>query len=114
VTPEQWTRTFLDSIRRYANGKPVFLEEWGASNGIAPARGAGEVRGTQQTQAAIYRGVLHEVDAERSDGVLGSTSWIFSPRYPRAGTPDGDMTGWSIVLHNGAQELPAAAAFLKA
>jgi hypothetical protein len=114
VTPEHVMHTYLDNIRRYADGKPVFLEEWGASNGLAPARGAAEVQGTVKTQAAIYRDVLQEVDAERSDGVLGSTSWIFSPRYPRVGSPDGDQTGWSIVLHNGAQELPAATAFLNA
>jgi hypothetical protein len=112
VTPEQRTRTYLDNIRQHANGKPLFLEEWGASNGLARALGAAEVQGTQKTQATIYRGVLQGVDAERSDGVLGSTSWIFSPRYPRI--RGGDQTGWSIVLHNGAQELPAATAFLNA
>jgi len=112
VSPEQRTRTYLDTIRQYANGKPVFLEEWGASNGLGGALGAGEVQGTQKTQATIYRGVLQAVDADRCDGVLGSTSWIFSSRYPFV--RGGDQTGWSIVLHNGAQELPAATAFLNA
>ena len=112
VSPEQRTRTYLDTIRQYANGKPVFLEEWGASNGLGGALGAGEVQGTQKTQATIYRGVLQAVDADRCDGVLGSTSWIFSSRYPFV--RGGDQTGWSIVLHNGAQVLPAATAFLNA
>jgi len=110
--PEQRTISYLDNIRKYANGKPVFLEEWGANNGLAPPRGAGEVQGSVETQATIYRGVLQAVDAMRSDGVLGSTSWIFSPRSPRDRA--GSQKGWSIVLHNGAQVLPAATAFLNA
>ena len=110
-SPQLWTRSFLSQVRHYAQGKPIFLEEWGASNGVAPASGAGEVQGTLETQATIYQGVLGEVDAERHLGLLGSTSWIFSPRYPFPGVTGSGNTGWAIVLDNGSKVLPAANAF---
>ena len=111
-TPAQWTRYYLDAVRQQAHGKPILLEEFGASNGLAPTTGPTPT-GSPDWQAAVYRGVLQAVVAEHHEGVLGAVAWIIAPRppWPASASYQGDMTGWAFVLDGGRRELPAAHAF---
>ncbi len=110
-TPMQWTWRFLSAARREAPHKPILLEEFGASNGLAPTNV--ESTGSLSWQASVYRGVLQEVSAEYDQGLIGAIAWIIAPRpaWPDPNDPDGDMTGWAFVLNHGQRLLPAAKEF---
>lgn len=112
IQPAQWTRNFLAAVRQNAQGKPVLLEEFGASNGLAPTS-APTPSGSLQWQTSVYQGVLQEVAAEHNQGVIGSVAWIFTtrPPWPAPGVYEGDMTGWAFVLDNGQRLLPASQVF---
>jgi hypothetical protein len=111
-TPRQWTRRFLTAVRQEAHGKPILLEEFGASNGLAPTTDPAPI-GSPEWQASVYRGVLQEVSAEHDQGVLGAVAWIIAPRpaWPNSDSYEGDMTGWAFVLNQGRHLLPAAQVF---
>lgn len=109
-TPQQWTEKFLSQVRSQARGKPILLEEFGASNGLETTTSS-TITGSQQWQAEVYRGVLEEVTAEKSQGVLGAVAWLMAPRPAFSGDIQKDMTGWSIVLDHGQRILPAAYTF---
>lgn len=109
-TPQQWTQRYLSAVRRFAPTKPILLEEFGASNGLAPT-GDLTIPASPDWQASVYRGVLQEVTAERNQGVLGAVAWIIAPRTAWPNDPSGDMTGVAFVLNHGRQLLPAAQAF---
>jgi endo-1,4-beta-mannosidase len=110
ISPQTFAHQSLAAVRQYAKGKPIIIEEFGGTNGLAPVGNADSSNGTLQSQAAIYQGVLQEVAAEGSQGVIGAIGWIFSPR-PTDSSLGGDMTGWSLVLNNGLRILPAANSF---
>jgi hypothetical protein len=108
-TPQQWTRRFLNAVRQKAQSKPILLEEFGASNGLAPTTDPIPT-GSPVWQAFVYRGVLQEVAAEHDQGVIGAVAWIIAPRpaWPKSASYEGDMTGWAFVLDQGRRLLPAA------
>ena len=113
-TPRQWTERFLQEVRKKSLHKPILLEEFGASNGLAPTNQPATVGGLAW-QTTVYREVLQEVASESNQGVIGAVSWIFAPR-PSVANPgvanfEGDMTGWSLVLNHGERLLPAAKEF---
>ncbi len=113
-TPQRWTERFLHAVREKSLRKPILLEEFGASNGLAPTNRPATIGGLTW-QAAVYRGVLQEVAAESNQDVIGSVAWIIAPR-PSVANPgianfEGDMTGWSLVLNHGERLLPAAKEF---
>jgi hypothetical protein len=109
-TPQQWTRTFLSAVRQKAQQKPILLEEFGASNGLAPTT-ASTPTGSPEWQASVYYGVLQEIAAEyRHHKVIGAVAWISAPRTLQSDL-QGDMTGWAFILDNGQRLLPAAKAF---
>ncbi len=112
IAPQQWTRDYLSAVRLESQNKPILLEEFGASNGLAPTDEATPT-GSKQWQACIYRGVLQEVLAEHDQDIIGALAWIIAPRpaIPGAISYERDMTGWSIVLDDGQRILPAASAF---
>lgn len=105
--PQTFARQELSAIRSYAKGKPIFLEEFGASNGLGPT--SNDATGTPQTQAQIFQGVFKEIVAEQGQGVLGATGWSYSTRQT-FGPEDSDLP-WAIVLNNGSQIQPAAQVF---
>lgn len=109
-SPRQWTQQFLNAVQQRAQRKPVLLEEFGASNGLAPTTEPTPT-GSPQWQASVYQGVLQEVAVEHSQGVLGAVAWIIAPRPAFPDTYEGDMTGWALVLNHGQRLLPAAKAF---
>ncbi|MBV9688716.1 MAG: cellulase family glycosylhydrolase [Ktedonobacteraceae bacterium] len=109
-TPQQWTRRFLNAVRQKAQQKPILLEEFGASNGLAPTTTSNPT-GSPEWQAFVYHGVLQEIVAEyHHHEVIGAVAWISAPRTLQ---PDqqGDMSGWAFILNNGHRLLPAAKAF---
>ncbi len=106
-TPAQWTQRYLNAVRQEAQGKPILLEEFGASNGLAPTTDPTPT-GSPEWQALVYRGVLQEVAAEHDQGVLGAVAWIIAPRPAFPDDYQGDMTGWAFVLNHGRHLLPAA------
>lgn len=112
-SPGQWTRKFLTAVHQQAQGKPILLEEFGASNGLAPTMQATPT-GSPEWQATVYQGVLQEIAAEHAQGVIGAVAWIIAPRPappPSSSDYQGDMTGWAFVLNDGRRLLPAAAVF---
>jgi endo-1,4-beta-mannosidase len=109
-TPGQWTRRYLNAVRQKAQGKPILLEEFGASNGLAPTTDPISV-GSPEWQASVYRGVLQEVAAEHRQGILGAVAWIIAPRPALPDDSEGDMTGWAFVLNHGQRLLPTAQVF---
>ena len=113
-TPEQWTERFLDAVRKESSHKPILLEEFGASNGLAPTNQPATV-GSLTWQASVYQGVLHAVSIEYDQGVIGAVAWIITPRPAvpnnHSANFEGDMTGWSLVLNHGKRLLPAAKEF---
>lgn len=109
-SPQQWTQKFLHAVQQKARRKPILLEEFGASNGAAPTTEPTPT-GSPQWQASVYQGVLQEVAAEHTQGVLGAVAWIIAPRPAFPDTYEGDMTGWALVLNHGQRLLPAAKAF---
>jgi len=111
-TPAQWTQRYLNAVRQEAQGKPILLEEFGASNGLAPTTDPTPT-GSPEWQALVYRGVLQEVAAEHDQGVLGAVAWIIAPRpaFPYPDDYERDMTGWAFVLDHGRRLLPAAQVF---
>ncbi len=114
ITPRQWTQSYLQSVRQESMNKPILLEEFGASNGIAPTMQA-TATGSPIWQAYVYRGVMQEVLAEYDQGIIGAVAWIFAPRppepHPSQTNYQGNMTGWAFVLDHGRHLLPAAQAF---
>jgi hypothetical protein len=113
-TPQQWTERFLSAVRKEASHKPILLEEFGASNGLAPTNQPATV-GSLTWQASVYRGVLQAVSAECDQGVIGAVAWIVTPRpallNPGFANFEGDMTGWALMLNHGKSLLPAAKEF---
>lgn len=112
-TPQKWTQRFLSAVRQKAQGKPILLEEFGASNGLATTAEPMPI-GSPKWQAFVYRSVLQEVTAEQDQGVLGAVAWIITPRPAFSSNPynyEGDMTGWAFVLNHGQRLLPAAQEF---
>lgn len=111
-TSGQWTQRFLNAVHQEAKGKPILLEEFGAGNGLAPTTDPTPTGGLEW-QASVYRGVLQEVSAEHSQGVIGAVAWIIAPRpaLPYSDDYEGDMTGWAFVLNHGRRLLPAAQVF---
>ncbi|HZU69409.1 MAG TPA: cellulase family glycosylhydrolase [Ktedonobacteraceae bacterium] len=112
VTPAQLTQRFLAAVLQQARGKPVLLEEFGASNGLATTTAATPTGGPSW-QASVYRSVLAAVSAEHAEGVMGAVAWIIAPRpvWPNSDSYQGDMTGWAFVLNHGQRLLPAAKVF---
>ncbi len=112
IQPAQWTHNFLSAVRQQAQGKPVLLEEFGASNGLAPTTDPTPT-GSPEWQASVYQGVLQEVTAEHNQGVIGSVAWIFTtrPPWPAQAVYEGNMTGWAMVLDNGQRLMPASQAY---
>lgn len=110
-TPQQWTQRFLGEVRQQAGHKPILLEEFGASNGLAPTQQPVATTASPGWQDFVYQSVLQEVRAEHDQGVLGAIAWIISPRPAWPGDPQGNMTGWAFVLNNGQHLLPAAQEF---
>lgn len=114
VSPQQWTGQFLNAVRKEASHKQILLEEFGASNGLAPTNEA-RPTGNPQWQASVYRGVLQEILAEFNQGIIGAVAWIIAPRppwpHPNHVVYEGDMTGWAFVLDHGQKLLPAASEF---
>ncbi|MEO6887924.1 MAG: hypothetical protein ABI324_02900 [Ktedonobacteraceae bacterium] len=113
-SPRQWTEQFLNAVRKESSHKPILLEEFGASNGLAPTDQPASV-GSLTWQASVYRGVLQAVSSEYTQGVMGAVAWIIAPR-PGVANPglanfEGDMTGWALVLNHGKRLLPAAQEF---
>jgi hypothetical protein len=113
-TPQQWTQQYLDAVRKEAQHKPVLLEEFGASNGLAPTDEARPL-GSLQWQAYVYQSVMREVTEEHNQGVIGALAWIAAPRQPNPNpgptTYEGDMTGWAFLLDHGQRILPAMRVF---
>ncbi len=109
-SPRQWTQKFLNAVQQHAQRKPILLEEFGASNGLASTTEATPT-GSPQWQASVYQGVLQEVAAEHNQGVIGAVAWIIAPRPAFPDTYEGDMTGWAFVLNHGRRLLPAADVF---
>ncbi len=111
-SPRAYTRSFLSDVHKEARGKPILLEEFGAGNGLATTTESTPT-GSPEWQAYVYQGVLQEIAAEHSGGVLGAVAWIIAPRPvpPNSGSYQGDMTGWAFVLDHGQQILPAAQKF---
>ncbi|HLH60443.1 MAG TPA: cellulase family glycosylhydrolase [Ktedonobacteraceae bacterium] len=112
VTPAQLTQRFLAAVLQQARGKPVLLEEFGASNGLATTTAATSTGGPAW-QASVYQSVLAQVTAEHAQGVMGAVAWIIAPRpvWPNSDSYQGDMTGWAFVLNHGQRLLPAAKVF---
>lgn len=112
ISPAQATRNFLSAVRQEAQGKPILLGEFGAGNGLATTT-APTPTGSPAWQASVYRGVLQEVSAEHTQGVIGAVAWIIAPRPapPDSSGYQGDMEGWAFVLNHGQQLLPAAQEF---
>ncbi|MBA2286261.1 MAG: hypothetical protein H0W02_12315 [Ktedonobacteraceae bacterium] len=113
-SPRRLTEQFLDAVRKESSHKPILLEEFGASNGLAPTNQPASV-GSLTWQASVYRGVLQAVSAEYTQGVMGAIAWIIAPR-PGVSNPgltnfEGDMTGWALILNHGKRLLPAAQEF---
>ncbi|MBV9021070.1 MAG: hypothetical protein JOZ71_10190 [Ktedonobacteraceae bacterium] len=110
-TPQQWTRNFLSAVRQKAQQKPILLEEFGASNGLAPTT-ASNPMGSPEWQASVYHGVLQEIAAEyHNHKVIGAVAWISAPRMLQPDDLQGDMSGWAFILNNGQRLLPAAKQF---
>jgi endo-1,4-beta-mannosidase len=109
-TPQKWTQNFLSAVRRASQHKPILLEEFGASNGLAPTSNA-TTTGSPEWQASVYRGVFQEVAAEHNQGVIGALAWIMAPRPPQSDDFQGDMAGWAFVLDHGHRLLSAANEF---
>ena len=112
-TPQSLTRDYLGAVYRGSQGKPILLEEFGVSNGLAPTTSA-TATGSIAWQASVYRAVLHEVAAEHNRGVIGAVAWIMAPRPAWPRDPQGDMTGWAFVLDHGHRLLAAANEFSSA
>ena len=112
ISPAESTRDFLSAVRQQAQRKPILLEEFGAGNGLATTTQAVPT-GSPSWQASVYRGVLQEVTAEHSQGVIGAVAWIIAPRPAPSDASgyQGDMAGWAFVLDHGQQLLPAAQTF---
>lgn len=107
-TPAQtYAKQEFSALRQYAQGKKIFLEEFGANNGQGAT--GNDAAGTPQTQAQIYQGVFREIAAEKGQGVIGATAWSYSTR--KTGTAENSDLPWAFVLQNGAQLLPAAQTF---
>jgi Cellulase (glycosyl hydrolase family 5) len=113
LTPQRQTRDYLSAVRRVSQGKPILLEEFGASNGLATTT-SNTATGSIAWQASVYRGVLQEVAAEHDQGVIGALAWIMAPRPAWPNDLQGDMTGWAFVLDHGHRLLSAANAFSSA
>jgi endo-1,4-beta-mannosidase len=110
LTPQQWTQSFLNTVRQETQGKPILLEEFGAPNGLATTTDASST-GSPEGQASVYQGVLQEVLAEQDQGVIGAVAWIIAPRPASPDDDQGDMTDWALVLNHGQRLLPAAEVF---
>ncbi|MBV9230232.1 MAG: cellulase family glycosylhydrolase [Chloroflexi bacterium] len=113
ITPQEWTRSFLNAVRQNSQRKPILLEEFGAGNGLAPTT-SGRLTGSPEWQARVYRGVLQEVQAETHQGLLGAMAWLMAPRPAWSGDIQGNMTGWAFVLDHGHRLLAAASVFSEA
>jgi hypothetical protein len=121
ISPAQSTRKFLQEVREESQGKPILLEEFGASNGLGATEEFGASNGlgattdltpleSPQWQASVYRGVLQEVLLEHDQGVVGAVAWIMAPRPVIPSSPS-NMIDYAFVLNHGQHLLPAAHVF---
>jgi hypothetical protein len=113
VTPQEWTESFLNQVRQKSQQKPILLEEFGESNGLATTT-SNKATGSLAWQASVYQGVLQGVQRESRQGVIGALAWIMAPRPAWPDDLQGNMTGWAFVLDHGHRLLAAANAFSEA
>jgi hypothetical protein len=110
ITPQEWTGSFLNKVREKSQHKPILLEEFGVSNGLATTTSS-TITGSPAWQESVYWSVLQEVRRESSQNVIGALAWIMAPRPAWPNDLQGDMTGWAFVLDRGHRLLAAASVF---
>lgn len=73
-----YTLSFLRTVTRLADGKPVVVGEFGARSGLDPTVAEGP-QGSPAHQAAVLRAVLKAMATLRSRGITGGTVWLLVP-----------------------------------
>ncbi len=99
-----YARRYLETVLAESGNKPVFVEEFGGQNGLAPASNRRLV-GSPAHQQAVVEAVLQAMAALRSRGILGGTAWVVEPY--QYGNHAVLCDRWSLICFEPARVLPA-------
>nr|WP_175802223.1 hypothetical protein [Burkholderia anthina] len=91
---------YLQRVRRWAQGKPILISEFGAPNGVLPTRyrrdlGQLDPAVQDDTVDSVLQGVVQA--REQHVNVVGALAWIMVPRGGAAALHD-ESNEWSLSL----------------
>ena len=103
ATYEPFVRNFLRVAVSNDGGKPVFVEEFGGQNGLAPA-GNRPLAGSPAHQRAVVDAVLQTMRSFKGRGVTGGT--VFNLAHA---APWRNCDGWDLICYRPLRIMPALA-----
>lgn len=94
---------FLDTVISGAQGKPIFVGEFGGTDGTSPLHG--RPGGSPQHQAAVIEASAQAMYSERSRGVTGGSVWVLEPAEGTG--PNSSCSPTTLICFGQPQMTPA-------
>jgi hypothetical protein len=102
-TLEPIATNFLNTVIAGAQGKPIFIGEFGGDDGTSPLNG--RTGGSPQHQAAVIDASLQAMYADRTSGVTGGSIWVLEPSEGTG--PNSSCSPFTLICSGQPQMTPA-------